>query len=96
MKIEKKDFLYSVIIAIFLCTKAKVQAKSIGGEVSTTSGITFFEEADASVVDTVKKSIISRLPQTGEAHHGYVWVGIALVALSLLAFYLLKRRQTRE
>lgn len=96
MKIEKKRFFYSVIIAIFLSTRVKVHAKSIGGEVSTTSGITFFEEADASVVDTAKKSIISRLPQTGEALHGYVWVGIALVALSLCAFYLVKRRQTRE
>lgn len=96
MKIGKKGFLYSVIIAIFLCTRVKVHAESIGGEVSTTSGITFFEEADASVVDTVKKSIISHLPQTGEALHGYIWAGIVLVALSLFAFYLMKRRQTRE
>lgn len=96
MKIVKKGFLYSVIIAIFLFTRVKVHAESIGGEVSTTSGITFFEEANASIVDTVKKSIISRLPQTGEDLHGYVWIGVALVVLSLFAFYLIKRRQTRE
>ena len=96
MKIVKKSFLNSIIVATFLCLTGKVQAKSMGGEVSTTSGISFFEEVSVPVIDTVKKSIISRLPQTGEALHGYIWAGIVLVALSLFAFYLMKRRQTRE
>jgi len=73
-----------------------VKAESTGAQVSTISGITFYQDKSAPVKDPGTHSIIKHFPQTGEIGHSYALIGLILIICVFFIFIILKRREKNE
>lgn len=108
MKIIKKvNILCLILVAFFLTVEGHALAESAGGQVSTTSGITFLKEKEVPTKPTTPTSPTepakvtagtktSFLPKTGEILTEYKFLILGFIALAVLGVIFLKRSRKYE
>ena len=97
----KRVTLCLVVLLCGFVSNNVLAAESNGGQVSSTSKITFYQveepkkdepTPDPKPTPTPKPS----LPQTGEVLRNYSLIGLGVISLTAGLFYLLKRRKGYE